>query len=75
MHDDKTKYWDKPPWVVYPHNDPTWGGWRQGYSEGWLNQVWLPFWRKLSPEERDAYLQVWPAPDEEWRRYVTEFWI
>jgi hypothetical protein len=64
-----------PPWREFPGNDPTWGGWRQGSSEAWLVDVWLPFWRALSPRERDEYLRQWPPPDEEWRRYLTQRWV
>lgn len=42
----------EPPWVVYQEPEPWWGGWRQGNSEGWLVLVWLPFWDKLSDEDR-----------------------
>lgn len=26
----------RPPWIEYPANEPTWGGWRQGVAEAWL---------------------------------------
>ncbi|MET0390758.1 MAG: hypothetical protein ABW321_32595 [Polyangiales bacterium] len=55
-----------PPWITYPHSEPEWGGWRQGVSEVWLHQVWLPFWRGLSEAERGEYLTRWP-PDDTWR--------
>jgi hypothetical protein len=64
-----------PPWVEYPETDPTWGGWRQGYSEAWLVDVWLPFWRGLSAAEREQYLEKWPAPSDEWSFYVTVAWV
>ena len=64
-----------PPWFRYPRTDPTWGGWRQGTSEAWLLDIWLPFWRALSPAERHAYLETWPPPDDEWRTYVTVHWL
>ncbi|AUX37088.1 hypothetical protein [Sorangium cellulosum] len=64
----------RPPWVEYPGNDPWWGGWRQGESEEWLRTVFLPFWQRLGPEERDSYLTRWPPPDENWRSYLTENW-
>jgi hypothetical protein len=64
----------KPPWIQYPHSDPTWGGWRQGDSEAWLLDVWLPFWRQLGPQDRQDYLKQWPAPSEEWGLYVGHFW-
>ena len=63
-----------PPWAVYPHSEPWWGGWRQGRSEAWLHEVWLPFWRGRTPAERDAYLKRRPPPTEEWRAYLLERW-
>jgi hypothetical protein len=63
-----------PPWVAYPGADPWWGGWRQGYSETWLLDEWLPFWRTLGELERKAYLARWPAPSDQWRAYVLTLW-
>ena len=63
-----------PPWIEYPGNDPLWGGWRQGISEAWLRDKWLPFWRSLDGSEREAYLQRWPPPDDQWLTYLTIFW-
>lgn len=56
-----------PPWVTYAGSSADWGGWRQGVSEVWLHEVWLPFWKSRSPEQRSAYLARWPPPDSEWR--------
>ena len=64
----------EPPWIRYPGNEPTWGGWRQGYSEAWLKEVWFPFWKRLTPADRDAYLKQWPPPNEDWELYVTRYW-
>jgi hypothetical protein len=64
----------QPPWIAYPGNDPTWGGWRQGDSEAWLLQQFLPFWRGLNADQRGAYLERWPPPDEDWRTYLTVYW-
>jgi hypothetical protein len=64
----------RPPWVQYPDTEPWWGGWRQGTSEEWLQRTWLPFWRSLSDANREAYLQRWPPPTDDWRTYVTVFW-
>jgi hypothetical protein len=62
-----------PPWLQFKGAAPSWSGWRQGHSEDWLLRVWLPFWRSLSDEARERYLQDWPPPDEEWRAYL-ELW-
>jgi hypothetical protein len=64
-----------PPWVVYPGNDPFWGGWRQGESEGWLQQSWMPFWLALDRGARDEYLLRWPPPDDWWRETLTVHWV
>jgi hypothetical protein len=63
-----------PPWIQYPNNPPYWGGWRQGYSEGWFVYIWWPFWTKLTKKERMEYLKKWPPPDEEWVFYMNELW-
>lgn len=64
----------RPPWMEYLDSEPWWGGWRQGTSEAWLKEVWLPFWRGLSGPARAAYLERWPPPTEEWQTYLTLFW-
>jgi len=58
---------EPPPWIQYPQSDPVWGGWRQGVSETWLHDVWLPFWRNITPEARAAFLDRNPPPTDEWR--------
>jgi hypothetical protein len=65
----------RPPWIEYPHSEPAWGGWRQGPSEAWLRDVWLPFWKRLSRDDRGAYLEQWPPPTDEWMLYVNHIWI
>ena len=75
MTEQEEKFQINPPWIEYPDNDPTWGGWRQGVSEAWLLEVWLPFWRGLSPEERARYLQKWPPPTDDWDFYLNVAWI
>ena len=64
----------EPPWIAYPDNEPTWGGWRQGYAEAWLLRTWFPWWRTLTNEEKDRYLLQYPPPDEEWHIYMTQYW-
>ncbi len=63
-----------PPWVAYPGSEPGWAGWRQGLSEAWLLQHWLPFWQSLDAQGRDAYLRRHPPPDEDWRTQLVVFW-
>jgi hypothetical protein len=74
VNDDKLNVFNQvPPWIKYPNTEPTWGGWRQGTSEAWRHEIWLPFWRHLTPEQQQAYLEQYP-PDEDWRLFLTEFW-
>ena len=63
-----------PPWIKYPESDPIWGGWRQGISEAWLHDMWLPFWRGITPEARAAFLDRNPPPSDEWRMYLEQYW-
>jgi len=64
----------QPPWEAFPGSDPMWGGWRQGVSEAWLRDRFLPFWRGLDGDGRRAYLDRWPPPTDLWRIYLTKFW-
>jgi hypothetical protein len=66
-----------PPWIAFPDSDElegAWGGWRQGYGEGWLDGVWLPFWHRLSDAEQHAYVDKWKASPG-WREYLLVHWI
>ena len=60
-----------PPWVAYPGTEPTWSGWRQGKSEAWFLEQWLPFWSPLDDTARAAYLERHARPDEAWRAYLA----
>ena len=62
-----------PPWVEFPESEPTWSGWRQGDSEAWLQEIWLPYWRALSQTSRASFLSSNPPPSDEWRFYL-EAW-
>ncbi|CAN5388943.1 hypothetical protein BH10ACI1_BH10ACI1_00020 [soil metagenome] len=64
----------KPPWIEYPGSDPVWAGWRQGFSEQWFHEKWLPFWQNLSPEECRQYLRKHPPPNDEWDFYLHTAW-
>jgi hypothetical protein len=56
----------EPPWIAFPASNPI-HGWNQGYEEAWKLDVWSPFWRRLSVEEKNAYLDKWRPPNEDWR--------
>ncbi|EMN00882.1 hypothetical protein LEP1GSC021_4616 [Leptospira noguchii str. 1993005606] len=74
MHanNERPGFYVQPPWIEYPESDPTWGGWRQGESENWFCNVWLPFWERLKPKERILYLKNW-TPPKDWNLYLTQY--
>ncbi|WP_036096913.1 hypothetical protein [Leptospira weilii] len=74
MNEKRPKFKIRPPWIEYPESYPSWGGWRQGESESWFCNTWLPFWKGLGPEERSLYLEDWAPPDEDWNLYLTHYW-
>lgn len=53
-----------PPWRAFPALSPESSGWRQGSGEQWLDLAWRPYWSKLGPGARAAYVRRWPAPPE-----------
>jgi hypothetical protein len=75
MINEKEENAINPPWVEFPGSDPIWGGWRQGVSEAWLLETWLPFWKSLSAEKRRHYLEEWPPPTAEWDFYLNVAWL
>ncbi|WP_081605107.1 hypothetical protein [Leptospira alstonii] len=74
MNEKRPKFEMRPPWIEYPESYPSWSGWRQGESESWLRNVWLPFWEGLGSEERSRYLEDWAPPDGDWNLYLTHYW-
>jgi len=63
------------PWEEFPETEPFWGGWRQGNSETWLHEIWLPYWCSLTREQRTEYLRHNPPPNEDWRYYLETLWV
>lgn len=59
-----------PPWIEFPQQSPTWGGWRQGNAEEWLLKKWLPYWNDLSHDNKLELLESYPPPDEEWNQFI-----
>ena len=49
----------------YPGFPPGDFFWREA-GEPWLTQVWEPYWKSLSAERLEEYLQRWKMPDA-WR--------
>ncbi|ERN41090.1 hypothetical protein KR51_00023510 [Rubidibacter lacunae KORDI 51-2] len=50
-----------PPWAAYPKSDSVWGGWRQGYGDGYL-QHWSEWLSTLSDEQYRTYFDKYPIP-------------
>ena len=66
MKTDEQLFFINPPWIEYASSKfegPFWGGWRQGNAEPWFRDIWTPFWKKLTPEERIMYLEKNPLPE------------
>lgn len=61
----------QPPWVVFPEIQPDELArhLEQGAAEVWFDEVWRPFWRRLSEGERAEYLTHWQASDD-WREAI-----
>ena len=58
-----------PPWVIHNPDLSPWY-FRHDY---WLSKYWLPFWRNLNEEQRQAYREKWKMP-EEWYFVVSTTW-
>lgn len=59
-----------PMWTIFPdlsaddvHN--------QGAVDGYIEYIWLPYWRSLSEAEKAAYLDRHDASDD-WRQNIAE---
>jgi hypothetical protein len=63
-----------PPWVAFPNSDPMtlWISWRHG--DGWLDQIWKPFWNKKNNAERKKYFEKWQPPNDDWYENITVYW-
>ncbi|EMN47050.1 hypothetical protein LEP1GSC088_2137 [Leptospira interrogans str. L1207] len=48
-----------------------WSGWRQGESEFWFYNVWLPFWENLGTNDKILYLEYW-IPPVDWNLYLAQ---
>ncbi len=63
------------PYDAFPGTEPWSGAWRQGLSEHWLCERFLPYWRSVSPEVRKRRLSQSLPPTDDWRDYLTELWV
>lgn len=64
----------EPPWIAFPKSNPIvlWVDWRHG--NGWLDNIWKPFWNGLNITEKKEYLKKWQPPNDEWYETVTIYW-
>jgi hypothetical protein len=62
-----------PPWKQYPGRGPLWIGWHVGKPKRWLQHTFLVYWLPMPPEDQNAYLELWPAPNEPWRRRMRKW--
>jgi hypothetical protein len=55
-----------PPWIAFPDikADEFSQYVKQGATEVWFDQVWLPFWSSLSAQEKRSYLKQYQASPE-----------
>jgi hypothetical protein len=63
----------KPPWIIFAGAEP-WS-FKQGSNELWLSDIFLPYWQRLQPQEREVYLQRWPPPKDYWLEYLMASWL
>ena len=59
-----------PPWLEIPEYERFSLGWRMGGGEDYLC-AFFDFYKSLSEEEREAYAQRYPEP-EEWANYYKQ---
>ena len=50
----------EPPWIEFPGSE-SWN-FKQGTNQAWMRRIWRPYWKRLTEEERHAYLERWPPP-------------
>ena len=51
-----------PPWVAFPSMFQGCPRWNQGYEEDYCCNYWMPYWKSMSEEERNAYYTKHNAP-------------
>src|SRR5690349_3821452 len=63
----------EPPWIVWP-GSRTWS-FKQGNQEGWMHAVFIPFWKRMSREERITYVAKWNPPEHWKSTLLGEYWL
>ena len=58
-----------PPWIAIPEMQP-YDPATQGKADWYINQIWLPFWKLLTPEGKAEYLDRWEASPR-WRKAIA----
>ncbi|MDR2819007.1 MAG: hypothetical protein LBB60_00510 [Desulfovibrio sp.] len=56
------------PWEIYHDQDPDSFLCLQGNEEGWLHDIWYPYWGTRTDEEKAALLST--APTKAWREWL-----
>lgn len=56
-----------PPWIAYPGFPPGDFFWRDA-GQPWFAYVWEPYWKSLTTQEQQAYLDKWTV-QEDWEWY------
>lgn len=71
----KEEFSPPPPWVAWCYYGP-FVRYNEGAEQYWDLNIWTPFWTRLTPEERDAYIEKRSAialsymSPEEWDDWV-----
>ena len=60
-----------PPWKVFPDMFQGSPRWNQGIEEDYSVNNWLPFWKGLDNNQRDAYMKKYSCPLE-WKSWLLE---
>ncbi|RZT42885.1 hypothetical protein EV147_1931 [Cupriavidus agavae] len=62
-----SKFGPPPPWVIWYDLGPV--PYNQGDPDFWSAYIWAPYWKSLSAEERDIFLERWR---DRTRSYIAE---
>lgn len=60
----------EPPWAAFPEIPPGDYFWREA-GEHWYDEIWAPYWKSLTYEERKNYLDKWNVPVV-WKCYCPQ---
>jgi hypothetical protein len=63
-----------PPWIAFPDMFQGTPRWNQGYEQDYCWTYWIPYWKKMSGEEKTTYYAKHNAP-KEWIDWLQEHTI